>query len=158
MMETLFSSPIFSFVVLFLIAAYIGTIIVSAVLYAAKKSELAGRILGVLVGLMFLYTLISQVSSLAGGALLDLRVLSNLLISVAFLFASAGFMFKQVNTIFSIIFFLLLGPGLILMAWTWDLPGIGVGVMHVLSVIFALLWLSLLATLAYGYLKRPKKT
>jgi hypothetical protein len=106
---------------------------------------------------MFLFNIFFQIRSLSEGAPFDLRLLSDLLISIAFLFASAGLMFKQANTICSIIFFILLGPGLILMAWTSDLFGVGAGGMHILSAIFALLWLSLLAMFAYGYVIRRKK-
>ena len=157
-MESLFSNPVFSIAVLVLMAVYIVTMLATIFLYVTKKSELAGRIFGIMVGLMFLFYLSSQVASLAGGAPMDLRLLSNILTSVAFLFAAGGLLLKKARTAFSLIFLLLFGPGVILMMWTSDLPGFDVSSLHILSAVFGLLWLMLIALIGYGYVRYGRKS
>ena len=156
-MESLFSNPVFSIAVLALMAIYIVAMLATIFLYVTKKSELAGRIFGIMVGLMFLFFLSSQVMDLAGGASLDLHGLSNIITSIAFMFAAAGLMFKKYSLVSSIIFFLLLGPGCFLMMWTADLPGFDAGGLHMLSAVFGILWLMLIAMIGYGYVKYGKK-
>ena len=154
-MESLFSGPAFIIAVLALMAIYIVAMLAAIFLYVTKKSERAGQILGIMVGLMFLFYISSQALSLAGGAPIDLRLLSSLLTSVAFLFAAGSLMFKNARTILSLIFLLLLGPGMVLMMWTTDLP-VG-GSLHILSVLFGLLWLMLIALIGYGHVKYGRK-
>ena len=156
-MESLLSNPVFSIAVLALMAVYIVAMLAAIFLYVTKKSELAGRLFGVMVGLMFIFYLSSQVVSLAGGAPIDLRLLSNILTSVAFLFAAGGLIYGKARTVFSLIFLLLLGPGVILMMWTADLPGFDAGGLHMLSAVFGILWLLLIAMIGYGYVKYGKK-
>ena len=49
-------------------AIYLVAMMAAIFLYVTKKSERAGRILGIMVGLMFLFYITSQALSLAGGA------------------------------------------------------------------------------------------
>ena len=84
-----------------------------------------------------------------------MRLLSSTLTSVAFLFAAGGLMFKNARSVLSLIFLLFLGPGVILMMWTADLP-VG-GSMHILSALFGLLWLMLIALIGYGHMKYGRK-
>lgn len=156
-MKSLFNNPLFSIAVLALMAVYIVAMLAAIFLYVTKKSELAGRIFGIMVGLMFFFYLSSQIVSLAGGAPMDLHLLSNILTSVAFLFAAGGLMFKKARTVFSLIFLLLLGPGVVLMIRTTGFSGFDAGGLQILSVVFGLLWLMLLALVGYGYLRYGKK-
>ncbi len=89
---------------------------------------------------------------------MDLRLLSNMLISVAFLFVAVGLMFKKVRTVFSLVFLLLFGPGVILMTWTSETLGFDTGSLHILSAVFGLLWLLLIALVGYGYIRYGKKS
>jgi hypothetical protein len=156
-MESIFSNPAFSIAVLVLMAIYIVAMLATIFLYVTKKSELAGRIFGIMVGLMFLFSLLSQILSLAGGAPVDLLLLSKILTSVALLFAAGGLLFKKVRTVFSLIFLFLFGPGVIIMMWMAGLPGFDAGNMHILSAVFGMLWLMLIALIGYGYLRYGKK-
>jgi len=136
----------------FLIVSLIA-MLAAVYLYFTKKSGLAGQLLGVWVSLIFLPILLSQVKDISGGAPIDLRLLSNILTSVAFLFAAGSLLFKKARTVFSLIFLLLLGPGMILMMWTADLPGFDAGGLHILSAVFGILWLLLIGMIGYGYLR-----
>jgi hypothetical protein len=156
-MESLFSNPAFIIAALAFMAVYIMAMFGAIYLYVTKKSERAGHLLGVMVGLMFIFFLSSRIMSMAGGAPIDLRMLSDLITSVAFLFAAGGLLFKKARTILSLIFLLLLGPGVVLMMRTTELSGFNAGGMQILSVVFGLLWLMLIALIGYGYMRYGKK-
>lgn len=141
----------------FMIVSLIA-MLVAVYLYFTKKSELASQLLGVWIGLIFLPILLSQAKDISGGAPIDLRLLSNVITSVAFLFAAGGLLFKNARTIFSLIFLVLFGPGVIIMTWTAEMPGFDAGGLHILSVAFGLLWLMLIALVVYGYVRHGKKS
>ena len=156
-MVSLFSDQVFNMTILAFMIVSLIAMLMAVYLYFAKKSELACQLLGVWVGLIFLPILLSQVKDISGGAPIDLRLLSNILTSVAFLFAAGGLIFRKARTVFSLIFLLLLGPGVILMMWTADLPGFDAGGLQILSAVFGILWLLLIAMIGYGYVKYGKK-
>jgi hypothetical protein len=140
-----------------LVAAFVALVAALCVLLLLRKSTGNARyILGILVGIVGLYNLTFPVIMLIDGDSLSQYVVSNVFVGAALISLSAGAIFHKHNTLFSLISLLLLGPGIFLMIGSWVGSVIPAGYLLIVSLAWVLVWVSLIALLINGYMKRPK--
>lgn len=140
-----------------LVAAFVALVAALCVLLLLRKGTGNLRyVLGIVVGIIGLYNLTFPAIMLIDGDSLSQYVVSNVFVGAALVSLSAGAIFHKHDTLFALIFMFLLGPGIFLMIGSWVGSVIPSGYLLIVSLIWALVWISLIALLISGYMKRPK--
>jgi hypothetical protein len=140
-----------------LAAAFVALVAALCVLLLLRKSTGSARyILGIVVGIIGLYNLTFPIITLIDGDSLSQYMVSNVLMGTALVFLSAGSIFKRHDVLFALISLFLLGPGIYLMIGSWVGSAIPAGYLLAVSLVWVLVWISLIVLLVYGFMKRPK--
>lgn len=140
-----------------LILAFIALVVALCILLLLQKnSDKARYILGIVVGIIGLYNVTFPVINLVGGIALSQYIIANVLVGIALLFLSAGSIWHEYTLPCALVFLVLIGPGIFLMIGSWVGSGFPSVYLVIISLIWAVIWVSLMALLSYGYLKKSK--
>ena len=156
-MDLLQANAVSGFSTWALIIAFIALVVALCVLlFLQKNSDKATYILGIVVGIIGLYNVTFPIINLIGGVAISQYIVANVLVGLALLFLSAGSILRYDNLLCALVFLVLIGPGIFLMIGSWVGSGFPSAYLVIISLIWALIWVSLMVLLAYGYVKKPK--
>lgn len=130
--------------------------IVDGNLLDSKRLRLINGITSGVMGILFL---LAFINFLIKGNSLTLLMLSNAIVGVAFLFNSFCNLFGKVSPISGLVFVMVLGLGVMIMAWSSsNILGIPEIYAHLASIIFGLFLTSFLLLGGYSLYKKHVKT
>ena len=144
-------------IALALILAFAVMVIALCVLVFLQWGSGKSRyVIGIVVGIIGLYNMTYPIIALLDGDALSQYVVANLFVGTALLFLALGSALKNAAYACGLVFLVLTGPGIFLMIGSWAGSGFSPSLLHMIGLLWALAWVSLLGMLVYGYLKKPK--